>query len=332
MRKNNFSIIIPLLDRSEFTLRILSYLVFIKFECPVYLSDGSLNKEKNIKIFNTFKKKLKIHYLPFSYDKNYFFFLNKLFKTLKLIKTDHVLLLPNDDFININFIKKITKRNFSNKIISGVNLDFKIHNFFNYFNNFGKIKKIKFVKKNYNMNLCSSNKIQRVEYMKYFNPWESIFPKKILMRVLSYALEFKVKNHYEFMWFFKLVSLYSAKCIFFTKPLIARQANTYSSEGSDIQLIKNFSSKQRLEKFKKFIFLKTKNVQLVYLLDSLELTTRPNYSKFRILIQNIVIIKSFMSKIFSRILKLRNNNLKKNNYAYIFKFVNRYFEHVSKSK
>ena len=50
------------------------------------------------------------------------------------------MLLPNDDFININFLK-IYKKKYSNKIISGINLDFKINNFLNYINDFGKISK-----------------------------------------------------------------------------------------------------------------------------------------------------------------------------------------------
>ena len=51
------------------------------------------------------------------------------------------MLLPNDDFININFLKKYIKKKYSNKIISGINLDFKINNFLNYINDFGKISK-----------------------------------------------------------------------------------------------------------------------------------------------------------------------------------------------
>ena len=43
----NFSIIIPIKDRSEFTFRILSYLASNKFSYKIYISDGSYNKYKN---------------------------------------------------------------------------------------------------------------------------------------------------------------------------------------------------------------------------------------------------------------------------------------------
>ena len=69
----NFSIIIPIKDRSEFTFRILSYLASNKFSYKIYISDGSYNKYKTKK-FIIFLKKLDLIYLPFPYDKNYFFF------------------------------------------------------------------------------------------------------------------------------------------------------------------------------------------------------------------------------------------------------------------
>ena len=137
----NFSIIIPIKDRSEFTFRVLSYLALNKFSYKIYLSDGSYNKYKNKKIYNIFKKKLDLIYLPFPYDKNYFFFLKKIYQTLKIADAQNIMLLPNDDFININFFNKYIKKKYSNKIISGINLDFKINNFFNYINDFGKISK-----------------------------------------------------------------------------------------------------------------------------------------------------------------------------------------------
>jgi len=322
----NFSIIIPIKDRSEFTFRVLSYLALNKFSYKIYLSDGSYNKYKNKKIYNIFKKKLDLIYLPFPYDKNYFFFLKKIYQTLKIADAQNIMLLPNDDFININFFNKYIKKKYSNKIISGINLDFKINNFFNYINDFGKILKRTSKKKNYNINLKNKNKFQRVKFMKYFNPWESILPKKILLKVFSYSLDFKVKNHYEFMWFFQLFPLYHAKCIFLSKPIIARQSNTYSSEGDALRFPKNFSNPIRLKQFKNFIFSKTKNKELLNLINNLEFIYAPNYSILRIIIQKIVYLKLLLSKICSNKILRKNIKIEKKNYSYIFKFIENYFK------
>ena len=325
----NFSIIIPIKDRSEFTFRVLSYLALNNFSYKIYLSDGSYNKHKNKKIYNIFKKKLDLIYLPFSYDKNYFFFLKKIYQTLKIVDAQNIMLLPNDDFININFFKKHINKKISNKIISGINLDFKINNFFNYINDFGKISKRTSKKKNYNINLKNKNKIQRVKFMKYFNPWESILPKKILLKVFSYSLDFKAKNHYEFMWFFQLIPLYHAKCIFLSKPIIARQSNTYSSEGDAIRFPKNFSNPIRLKQFKNFIFSKTKNKELLNLINNLEFIYAPNYSILSIIIQKTVYLKLFLSKVYINLNYFQNKIDTKKKYLHIFKFIKNYFKNFN---
>ena len=76
-------------------------------------------------------------YLSFPPDRNYDF-LKKIKKTLSYVKTSHVMLLPNDDFINLLF-----KNYFKKKLIIGLfrnNLDFKINNFIRYKNDHGKTK------------------------------------------------------------------------------------------------------------------------------------------------------------------------------------------------
>ena len=113
--KNYISIIIPIKDRSEFTYRILSYLSQIKFPYQIYICDGSLNKSDNLKIIEVFKSKLNLSYLDFPYDKNYKFFLKKIYQTLKLVKSKHVMLLPNDDFINFILLKIIQKKKLTKK-------------------------------------------------------------------------------------------------------------------------------------------------------------------------------------------------------------------------
>ena len=72
-----------------------------------------------------------ITYLSFPYDKNYLFFLNKLKKTLRKVKTKYVILLPNDDFINLDFLKILHKKKSNYESVSGINIDFKINNYIN---------------------------------------------------------------------------------------------------------------------------------------------------------------------------------------------------------
>ena len=106
---DKFTLVIPVKDRSEFLFRLLSYLRIIGFPYKIILSDGSFDKIENTKIVKKFQSILRIKYLRFKYDKNYNDFLIKMFKTLKHVKTKHVLLLPNDDFVNLSFLKKILK-------------------------------------------------------------------------------------------------------------------------------------------------------------------------------------------------------------------------------
>ena len=108
---NDISLIIPIKGREEFTFRILSYLYSSQFPYKIFISDGSINKSENKKIISLFKSKLNIEYLNFSYDKDFRSFLNKMHETLKLIKSKRVMLLPNDDFVNLDFLKKIKVEN-----------------------------------------------------------------------------------------------------------------------------------------------------------------------------------------------------------------------------
>ncbi len=323
--KNYISIIIPIKGRSEFTYRILSYLSLIKFPYQIYICDGSINKSDNLKIIKIYKSKLNLNYLTFPYDKNYKYFLRKIYKTLKLVKTKHVMLLPNDDFVNIDLLKIIQKKNIRNQTISGINLDFKINNFFRYYNDFGRIKFYKNIKLQYHKKLNNNNMIERIKYIEKFNPYESIHSKKILSKVLRYSLDFSVSNHKEFMWFFKLIPLYYTKVIFLKKPLLARQVNTYSGEGFSLHLRENFSSNFRLLQFKKFIINKTKNKKLSHLINDKNFAIKPLININRRIIINLVYIKLFLSKFLSHLnFKKNKNNI--NDYQKIFYLINKRFK------
>ena len=152
------------------------------------------------------------------------------------------------------------------------------------------------------------------------------FAEKILLKVFSYSFDFKVKNHYEFMCFFILIPLYHTKCVFLSKPIIARQTNTYSSEGDTLKIVKNFSNPMRLKQFRSFIFNKTKNKQLLKMLNNLEFIYAPNHSVLRIVIQKIVYLKLLLSKTCSNIILKKNIKIEKKNYSHIFTFIENYFK------
>jgi len=324
--KKGISVIIPLKDRSEFTFRVLCYLSNVNFPFKIFICDGSHNKSINRKIIYKFKSKLYLKYLSFPFDKNYDLFLKKIKKTLSYVKTSHVMLLPNDDFINLLFLKNILKKKIANKTISGINIDFKINNLIRFKNDYGKTKFYTKIKKQYHKKLNHQNIYERLKYIHQFNPYESLHSKKILFKVINNSIKFSVKNHKEFMWFFKLIPLVYTRVIFLNKPLIARQVNTYSGEGFGLSFKENFSSKNRFLKFKKFIFLLTKDKKLQSRITSLYFPIKPIYSfKVRIRIY-LVFIKKLLKKNIN-FLYLKKDQANINNYDKLFEIVKNKFKY-----
>lgn len=324
--KKNISIIIPLKDRSEFTLRILYYLSNINFAFKIFICDGSYNKSINRKIVKKFKSKLDLTYLSFPFDLNYDFFLKKIKKTLSYVKTSHVMLLPNDDFINLLFLNTISKKKNYNKSISGINLDFKINNFIRYKNDYGKTKFYTKVKKQYHEKLNDRNIYERLKYIHKFNPYESIHSKKILLKVINNSIKFSVKNHKEFMWFFKLIPLIHTRVDFLNKPLIARQVNTYSGEGLGLSFKENFSSKNRLVEFKKFIFLLTKDKKLQSMIIPEDFPFKPIYSFDERMRIYLVSIKNLLKRNIN-FQNFKKDKTSENNYNKLFEIVKNKFKH-----
>ena len=236
------------------------------------------------------------------------------------------MLLPNDDFINLLFLKTILKKKINNRTISGINLDFKINNFIRYKNDHGKTKFYTKIKKQYDKKLNHQNIYERLKYIHQFNPYESIHPKKILFNVINNSIKFSVKNHKEFMWFFKLIPLVYTRVIFLNKVLIARQVNTYSGEGFGLFFKENFSSKNRFFKFKKFILLLTKDKKLQSRITDQDFPIKPIYSfKVRMRIY-LVFIKKFLKKNLN-FLYLKKDQANINNYYKLFELVKYKFKH-----
>ncbi len=320
---NNLSLIIPIKERNEFTFRILSYLARNKFPYKIFVSDGSNEKKENKKIISLFKSELNIEYLSFPYDKDFRTFLIKMYETLKLVKSRNAILLPNDDFLNLDFLKNISDKSFNNTI-SGINLNFKINNFFKHANDFGRVRFFKEHNREFDQNLANENNLKRIEYIKYFHPFEAIHLKENLQKVFQMSLEFYVNNHKELMWFLLLIPLYNNKVIFVEKPLIARQVNTYSSEGFTLHSKSQHSSEERLEEFKNFIIDRLGDIKVKSLINSKNFPITPKISNLRKVIICLIYLKKFISKYFLNLYFPKKYNSQ--NYIKLYKLIDKKFK------
>ncbi len=116
MKKKDFfyekvTFILPILERKKFSLRIVRYLSKLKFKINIIVADGS--KKNQEKYFFSLKKKHNLIFKKFPYDKNPFYFLNKLYKSTNLVHTKYTAFMENDEIINfenykflINFMEK----------------------------------------------------------------------------------------------------------------------------------------------------------------------------------------------------------------------------------
>ncbi len=176
------------------------------------------------------------------------------------------------------------------------------------------------------MKLNHKNIYERLKYIHQFNPYESIHSKKILFKVINYSIKFSVKNHKEFMWFFKLIPLIYTRVIFLNKALISRQVNTYSAEGFGLYFKENFSTKHRFLKFKNFIYSITKNKKLQSKITDKDFPIKPIYSFKERIIISLSFIKKFLKKNIN-FLYLKKDQANINNYDKIFELVINRFKH-----
>ena len=81
---SKIAIILPLLDRHEFTERILSYYNLNRVKYTFYLADGSKVKKFNGKYLKKKFPFVKIVYKAFPFDSNFKFFTSKMIKIIQL--------------------------------------------------------------------------------------------------------------------------------------------------------------------------------------------------------------------------------------------------------
>tara|TARA_R110000744_G_scaffold13677_6_gene39582 strand:- start:10290 stop:11369 length:1080 start_codon:yes stop_codon:yes gene_type:complete len=110
MTDNNFSILLPLKDRSAYTLRFLSYLNWIQFPYKVIIADGG--KDERIPEILSRKENfpaLEYEYIRYPYDATVASFYKKMADAVSRIESATVAVLDNDDFIISEGIYKCLK-------------------------------------------------------------------------------------------------------------------------------------------------------------------------------------------------------------------------------
>ena len=260
--KPKTTILVPLYERKEFSLRLLEYYNQKKICYPFFLADGS-KKPQFTKGF--LKKKyrfIKIKYKKFPHDKNFSFFAKKMADSIKLIKTNYIIMLTNDDFLNLRFLLK-AERYLDNKkyfnFVGGLVYDFKILQLFTVSNDFGLFR---FVGKHYSglyRDIKFNSVIRRIKNFNSALSLECLFKKKTLLNIWDLAYKFRVQNSLEYIWFFLIIPLLEGKKKFLKMPSVLRQSNTFFSEG---QLLPNLEID--LERYNNFVnfLIKEKNIKV----------------------------------------------------------------------
>jgi|694.fasta_scaffold155641_2 glycosyltransferase domain-containing protein len=331
--KAKTTILVPLYERKEFSLRLLEYYNSKKILNPFFLADGSKKSQFTNSFLKNKFKFIKIKYKKFPHDKNFTLFAKKMVDSIKLIKTNYIIMLTNDDFLNSRFLLQAEKyldkkKNYS--FIGGLVYDFNILQLFKNTNDFGLFK---FKGKHYSglyRDIISNSTTSRIKYFNSALSLECLYRKKTLLNTWNLAYKFKVRNSLEYIWFFLFVPLLEGKKKLLKIPSVLRQSNTFFSEG---QLLLNLDiSLNRYNEFVEFL-IKEKNIKekkLILLLRDLKIfvninqTLKKKLYKFIFLIYMRIklIVLKINSIVFYFIFLFFFKNKK---YLNIYKSIDKYF-------
>ena len=225
------TIILFLKERKNFNRRFIDYFCENNLNFNLLISDGS-KKKIDKDLLKKIKKNKFIKYFKFPEDKSYFIYYQKIYKTLKLVKTKYVFFASNDDFIIYKTLKKcvdfLTSQNkyigcggtmIGFEILKKNNLDFKLSNFHNIYKN---------------------NKLDHVNSFDRFNhflknycdhPKNCVMEKKIFLDTYKHSSNL-FQNNIEFKDHFScLHNVISGRIKDIRKPLILHQTHL-NSEGN----------------------------------------------------------------------------------------------------
>jgi glycosyltransferase domain-containing protein len=97
--QKKLTILLPLKNRHQYTVRLFHFFKEFNLKYELFIADGS-KKALSSKYFSILDKAaVQYKYLRFNEDKSIKNFINKLWKSLKLIKTKYVMIFDNDDLL-----------------------------------------------------------------------------------------------------------------------------------------------------------------------------------------------------------------------------------------
>ena len=185
--KSSLTILVPLKDRSHHTAEWIKYNIYDDFE--YIFSDGS-SDNSNKSVLDTIIERSNISYIKFPPDASYYDYYKKMYDTTKLIKTDFVMTVDNDDYINPNSLKKMiycASQSTSFDIFQGVQAHiqkkgdkFKLSEFSNFLNSYEGYSK--------------SDIINKLYLKHYRNLWYSLIKSQKYLDVWKACKDLNFKN------------------------------------------------------------------------------------------------------------------------------------------
>lgn len=267
------TIILPINQRPNFTLRFLDHAESQKLNCQILIADGEKNKRIQ-KILNNSKKRypsLKIIHLKFRKDKTYKDFYVKMVKTLNQVSTKYVKIADNDDFLiqsgilhSINILEAKPSYVCAAAGLSGMQVEPKKNNSNNLCYGEAKMISYRFTPLDKSEDFCSSDATERVakgarNWWSYYGIYRTPTLKKIWKDIckinFSDLLLFEIYHTIATLLHGKIIS--DPKKIFYVRQYNTSQQSSFKSTWGNHLLKSNFSSD--VKKLKYEIIKMTKN-------------------------------------------------------------------------
>jgi glycosyltransferase domain-containing protein len=274
--EKNLTILVLLKGREEFTERFVEFFINSKLKYKLFFADGD-KKRISKKILNKLKKSnVDFQYHKFEHDINYKRFINKIYQSLKLIKTKYVMLFDNDDFPQKYSINKcLLKLEKSTDIIGcgGYLINFNLFSLKNK-KNYLSGNAVNLSKINLGSNFNNQNSIKRLSFFltkkKNINTVNDIIKTNILKK--NYKILKNLKFDYIFFYFLlaDIFNYYSGKIYKIKMPFIIHQ---HHSDGLSIKMKSIYETleDQNYLKQKKIVYKiirqEFKNEKIINLLD-----------------------------------------------------------------
>lgn len=255
----NVTILLTIFNRLDYTNKWLDYAEKINVPFKIFISDGG--NIKNIeKKLNLKKRKLNITYKKFEYYKNYNYFFEKFYESVKKIKTKYVFLAEDDDYIFPNSIIKSARFLDKNKDFScakGINCLGEL------IRNNDKVLALSLrneVKKKYKSISSTIPDLRLIEYYRKNNlsVHNGLHRKNSLLKTFKILNSRNFLNFYVTELFFCLSVIYNGKVARINHIDYIKMDNTNLSSSYNFLLIKSFKMISELKEFNEenYIILK----------------------------------------------------------------------------